>query len=166
MFQIGWGTDQYFVLDWSLGGWVSFAWAVWAPVWFGGDQLCLMADMFSRGWGLMGRLGSGGGSWECGGEDVREVSVFNYLLTFPCRLSLHIGGSGSQTLAKATLSGDYISSWLLMFRLLRMLQKISFGILRCPWRFPSTRGVYYVTGYPQKQTWLLETSYLLQLTFA
>ncbi|GAU18484.1 hypothetical protein TSUD_366670 [Trifolium subterraneum] len=31
---------------------------------------------------------------------------------------------------------------------------------------PSSRDVYCVTGYPQKQTWSPEASYLLQLTFA
>jgi hypothetical protein len=102
----------------------------------------------SLGWGWMRRLGSGWGGWGCGRRRCwRSVSF--YLLTSPCRHSLQIGGS--ETVIKVTLFGEHISSWLIMFRLLWMLQKISFGILRFPWRSPSSRGIYCMTGLPTKE---------------
>jgi hypothetical protein len=61
---------------------------------------------------------------------------------------------------------EHISYWLLGFRFPWIVQTNSYGILRFRWRFSSLCGVYYVTGYPQKQTYSLETSYLLQLICA
>jgi hypothetical protein len=110
-------------------------------------KLCTVGEMFSQG--RMGRLGSGGGSWGC--EKRIWGSVNLYFLTSPCRHNLQTGGN--QTLIKATLFGEHISYWLLRFWLLWMTRKISFGILRFPWRSTSSCGVYCVTGYPQKQIW-------------
>jgi hypothetical protein len=64
------------------------------------------------------------------------------------------------------ISYEHISFWLLKLQFPLMKRTNSSGILRFRWRYPSWRGVYCVTGCPQKQTWFLEASYLPQLIYA